>query len=594
MGPFMNAPKSAHRIAQLGRSAALMIAGWLGLTGAVGGTLSVDVAIRWKDQPVSLGARVASESGRPAFTVERFDTLLSNFAFQDSDGRRVPLNAQVAFVSAAGRNQFTLTQTPAGSFSALCFDVGVPENLNHADPASYGPNDPLNPVVNGLHWGWQGGYIFLALEGHWETKTGGPSGFSYHLATDRQRRSIEVPVTLILGENGQETVHLTCQLDRLFEGAHALTFSSATSSTHSRTHDDLANRLGENLSAAWVASSGARSSTSVGHEPNRPGFLMASDAPLYRFTMPKTFPQPALPRDNPLTEPGVELGRRLFHEPALSGNELQTCASCHQPEAAFSDPGRRFSIGAEGHAGQRNGMPLFNLAWQTNFFWDGRAQSLRQQVLAPIQNPLEMHANLSEVTERLSKTGYGPYFAAAFGTPEITSDRLARALEQYLLTLVSGSSKFDRAISGTGSFTAEESRGLQLFFTEYDPRHGQMGADCFHCHGGAFFSDFGFHNNGLDSPETATDTGRATVTGRESDRWKFKTPSLRHVAATGPYMHDGRFSTLEEVVDHYAAGVRRSPTLDPNLAKHPDGGVPMSIEDRHALVAFLKTLGDGR
>jgi cytochrome c peroxidase len=239
-------------------------------------------------------------------------------------------------------------------------------------------------------------------------------------------------------------------------------------------------------------------------------------------------------------------------------------------------------------------MPLFNLAWQTNFFWDGRAQSLREQVLAPIQNPMEMHATLDFVITNLTGGGYTTAFEAAFGSREITSDRIARALEQYLLTLVSGNSKFDRIQAGQEKPTDEEAKGYQLFFTEYDPRHDQYGADCFHCHGGALFSDFGFHNNGLDLDANTTDSGRSAITQRKSDWAKFKTPSLRNVAATGPYMHDGRFNTLEEVIAHYVQGVQRSDTLDPNLAKHPDGGVPLSAGDQRALIAFLKTLTDDR
>jgi len=317
---------------------------------------------------------------------------------------------------------------------------------------------------------------------------------------------------------------------------------------------------------------------------------MAANAPLYRFQMPRSFPQPALPRDNPLTVPGVKLGETLFNESGFSMNGQQSCASCHSPSTGFVDAGKRFSRGAEGRDGNRNAMPLFNLAWQTNFFWDGRARSLREQVLAPIQNPVEMHATLDLVITNLVRDGYAAAFEAAFGSPEITSDRIARALEQYLLTLVSGNSRFDRVQAGLEKPTEEEARGFQLFFTEYDPRHDQYGADCFHCHGGALFSDFGFHNNGLNLEANAADSGRSAITQRKSDRAKFKTPSLRNVAVTGPYMHDGRFNTLEEVVAHYVQGVKRSDTLDPNLAKHPNGGVPLSGEDQRALIAFLKTL----
>ena len=257
-----------------------------------------------------------------------------------------------------------------------------------------------------------------------------------------------------------------------------------------------------------------------------------------------------------------------------------------------TDAGNRFSTGAEGGTGTRNAMPPANLAWQEMYFWDGRAGSLREQVLQPIVNPLEMHESLTNVVAKLARADDAPSFARAFGFPEITVDRLARALEQFLLTLTSHRSKFDRVLLGQEKLTAQEQRGFELFNTEYDPRRGQFGADCFHCHGGPLFSDFTFHNNGLDAEGSAKDPGRFLVTGSRADRGKFKTPSLRNVALTGPYMHDGRFATLEEVVAHYCTGVRRSATLDPNLAKHPDGGIALSAADQPALVAFLRTLTD--
>jgi cytochrome c peroxidase len=204
-----------------------------------------------------------------------------------------------------------------------------------------------------------------------------------------------------------------------------------------------------------------------------------------------------------------------------------------------------------------------------------------------------MHQSLAALVRKLSADPEEHrLFANAFGTAEINSDRIARALEQFLLVQVSFDSKFDRVTRGKEKFTQEEERGFQLFHTEYDPYHGQFGADCFHCHGGALFQSQSFANNGLDSQ--FADTGRYVVTKRDGDLGKFAVPSLRNVSVTGPYMHDGRFRTLEEVVEHYCTGMRRTPTLDPNLAKHPDGGVPLNAEDKRGLVAFLRTLTDDR
>ena len=185
---------------------------------------------------------------------------------------------------------------------------------------------------------------------------------------------------------------------------------------------------------------------------------------------------------------------------------------------------------------------------------------------------------------------YPALFTEAFGSPEITAEKISLALEQFVLTLTSFDSKFDRALRGEAKFTQPEQRGFELFMTEYEPRSGRFGADCFHCHGGALFSDHQFHNNGLDA--VPLDLGRFLVTTNAGDRGKFSTPSLRNIALTAPYMHDGRFKTLEEVVEHYSTGLKRSATLDPNLAKHPDGGVRLMVEDQRALVAFLNTLTD--
>jgi cytochrome c peroxidase len=235
-------------------------------------------------------------------------------------------------------------------------------------------------------------------------------------------------------------------------------------------------------------------------------------------------------------------------------------------------------------------MPLFNLAWKNSFFWDGRAPSLRAQAMVPLQDHLEMDESLANLPGKLPAKVYSNLFQAAFGSPEITCEKIGLALEQFVLTLTSFDSKFDRVLAGKDKFTPQEQRGLELFMTEYDPRRGQYGADCFHCHGGPLFQAQTFANNGLDA--TFSDDGRFKVTGLESDRGKFSTPSLRNVELTAPYMHDGRFKTLEEVIEHYDHGIKRSATLDPNLAKHPDGGLGLKDEDKQALVAFLKTLTD--
>lgn len=540
------------------------------------------------ERPLRLGELETVSAGSPMMSVTRFDYLLSDFRWVKFDGSESPLSPQVAYISVGSDRTFlTLTPAPLGTSAALRFRVGLPPHLNHANPVQFAALDPLNPSVNGLHWGWQGGYVFMALEGNWRRSDGSLDGYSFHLATDALVMPIEIPIRE--GTDVSVVIPLVLDIARIFGAVKKLPLDIGHTSTHSRTNDALASLMAANVARAFRWDHSPAAVAAVAAVPALK-IEIGPNATPYPFTFSRLFPVPALPRDNPLTEEGVRLGDRLFGENLLSINGSQSCASCHQASSAFTDAGRRTSRGAEGIAGARNTQSLENIAWQTTFFWDGRTASLREQVLQPIGNPIEMHESLTNVVSKLERAGYGPAFEAAFGTSLITVDRLSRALEQYLLTRVSGDSKFDRAARGEEILTSEEQRGFELFQTEYDPRHEQFGADCFHCHGGTFFSDFAFHNNGLDQAESLRDTGRAAITGRSSDRGRFKTPSLRNVAITGPYMHDGRFASLEEVVAHYSTGVQRSPTLDPNLAKHPANGISLCSADQRALVAFLKTL----
>jgi len=312
----------------------------------------------------------------------------------------------------------------------------------------------------------------------------------------------------------------------------------------------------------------------------------------YNLVIPPGFPAPKLPEDNQLTNEGVALGMRLFNEKKLSGNGTQACSSCHHPSDSFSDEGNALSTGSTGIKGTRNAPALFNLIYQRCYFWDGRSPSLREQALVPIQNPDEMNQTLGGAIANLkADPTYVAQFAKAFGSQGITANRIAMALEQYEISNINGNSKYDRVQQGLASFTKQEQRGLTLFLTPYNPKKDQFGADCARCHSGATFSDFCFRNNGLDAHPS--DPGREDVTGSADDYGKFKTPSLRNLTVSGPYMHDGRFSTLEEVVEHYSSGIVPSGTLDPMLAKEPDG-VQLSATDQAALVAFLKTLVEAK
>lgn len=305
-------------------------------------------------------------------------------------------------------------------------------------------------------------------------------------------------------------------------------------------------------------------------------------------------PEPTLPADNPLTEQGVHLGKMLFYETMLSKDGTQSCASCHRQLDGFSDTAR-FSIGVENLPGKRQAMPVFNMAWHTNaFFWDGRASLLRDQSLMPIEDPLEMNETLENVITKLSnEKEYRDQFSRAFGSPEITSEKMALAMEQFMLTIVSYDSKYDRYLAGNAQLTASEERGRELFFMEYNPFFpDQSGADCAHCHSGNNFENDQYMNNGLDTDAEITDIGREKVTQDPNDRAKFKVPTLRNVAVTPPYMHDGRFQTLEEVIEHYNSGIKTSATADPTVVNTQNSGLMLTAQDKQDLINFLKTLTD--
>lgn len=318
----------------------------------------------------------------------------------------------------------------------------------------------------------------------------------------------------------------------------------------------------------------------------------ASENPLaynpkpYPLSVPAGLPPVVSPANNPLTVDGVALGKALFFDPILSKDNKQSCGSCHRQKYAFSDSTIRFSVGVDGIEGTRNAMPIFNLAYAHGFFWDGGAEDLESQVVGPIQNPVEMHETLPNVLTKLrASSHYKQLFYKAFGTDSITIPLLMRAIAQYERTLLSGNSRYDKYVRKEpgGTLTAQELRGLAIYSDETK-------GDCFHCHSlGSTFTDFEYRNNGLDANFTA-DLGRFRVTQLDMDKGKFKTPTLRNIAVTGPYMHDGRFATLEACIEHYNTGIQPHPTLDPVLAHAVKGR--MTAQDVQDLAAFLHTLTD--
>ena len=305
-----------------------------------------------------------------------------------------------------------------------------------------------------------------------------------------------------------------------------------------------------------------------------------------------SFSPAALPADNMPTNAGVQLGRMLFYEKALSKNGLMSCADCHQQKDMFSDS-RQFSLGVDSLPGRRQAMPVFNLALhRTGFFWDGRAATIREQALHPIQDPVEMNESLDNVVSKLNEMKvYRDQFTRAFGSPDITTERIGLAIEQFEVTIISIDSKYDRFEKGMATLTEAEERGRQLFFNNHDPANGIKGGECVHCHGGPNFANDFFVNNGLDKEADFTDLGRFEITQLESDKAVFKVPSLRNIALTAPYMHDGRFATLAEVIDHYNTGVKNSSTLHHSMGHNTlHGGLQLNAQDKSDLVEFLETL----
>ncbi|NET33422.1 MAG: cytochrome-c peroxidase [Cyanothece sp. SIO1E1] len=312
------------------------------------------------------------------------------------------------------------------------------------------------------------------------------------------------------------------------------------------------------------------------------------------------------PDYNRITDMGATLGRVLFYDDKLSANNTISCASCHNQGAAFSDP-RKFSIGLHGESTRRNSMTLINSRYYENqaFFWDERASTLEEQVLMPIEDHIEMGMTLDSLERKLQKLAYYQVlFRNAFGSEKVTSQKISLALSQFTRSIVSYNSKFDEGFIAAGfpedeeqmpdfpNFTRMENLGMDIFY------RGRNGGTCLYCHGTPQHVNDIAKNNGLDL--SYSDKGKGEVTGRASDNGLFKVPSLRNIAKTAPYMHDGRFETLREVVDHYSDSVQNHPNLNFRLKTLDDGEegdaqvlrLRLSEEEKEALIAFLHTLTD--
>lgn len=324
---------------------------------------------------------------------------------------------------------------------------------------------------------------------------------------------------------------------------------------------------------------------------------------LVEFTAPFVFGRFTVPQNNPLTKESVELGRRLFYDPILSSNNQVSCATCHKQALAFTD-GLKTSIGVSGTPLSFNAMSLVNLMWgPKHFFWDGRSPSLEDQALHPIEHIDEMARDIDQLVVELNKDKtYKKLFKQAYGS--VTAQGIVKALANFQRTLISANSRYDQYLRGEITLSPQEEQGRKLFMAHPDTKVTLRGGNCIDCHSQFLTSGFatafdGFSNNGLDNDQ-ALQAGLFTLTNNEAHRGLFKAPTLRNIAVTAPYMHDGRFATLEQVLAHYNGGIKRSKTLSPliieadNIPKTQNDHISLNLNEQEivAIIAFLHTLTD--
>ncbi|MFK7968941.1 MAG: cytochrome-c peroxidase [Bacteroidia bacterium] len=307
----------------------------------------------------------------------------------------------------------------------------------------------------------------------------------------------------------------------------------------------------------------------------------------YQYPTLSFFPSIPHNQQNRITEEGVLLGKTLFFDPVLSLDSSLSCGSCHRPEAAFSDAGNALSRGVGEAIGKRNSPGLFNLVWENHLFWDGRASSLEEQALEPVRNVHEMNTDWSEVEQRINNHSVYPrLFENVFPDQHIDSMLIAMALAQFERSLISYNSKYDSVLRGEAYFTKTELAGYNL-------ANDQVNGGCVHCHNfdtNPLTTTGRFSNNGLD--RLHNDKGLANHTQDIRHQGQFSIPSIRNLSFTAPYMHDGRFESLDEVLDFYSKGVQISESIDPNMTEAQKGGMHFSEEEKNQLKAFLHTLND--
>ncbi|SUX46890.1 cytochrome-c peroxidase [Chryseobacterium indoltheticum] len=298
---------------------------------------------------------------------------------------------------------------------------------------------------------------------------------------------------------------------------------------------------------------------------------------------PSYFPEMTFdPSENPITKNGVELGRKLFYEGRLSRNNTISCGFCHIQENAFTHHGHTVSHGIDDRIGIRNAPAIQNMVFLKRYMWDGVIHNLNGQPIIPITDVNEMDSSMPEAISKLSKDEvYKKLFKQAYGDENITGEKVLKALSQFMATLISDDSKYDRFKQGKESFSSEESQGMAFFQQK-----------CTSCHSGELFTDESFRNTGMYYNTQFKDAGRHRVTLDQNDWMKFRVPSLRNVEYTAPYMHDGRFYTLEAVLNFYSDSVEDNPNLDPQLKQNNHIGIAMNTQEKQLIIAFLKTLSD--
>ncbi len=299
----------------------------------------------------------------------------------------------------------------------------------------------------------------------------------------------------------------------------------------------------------------------------------------YEFAVPEGWPRPEYNfKKNPLSEKKIALGRQLFYDPILSKDSTISCNSCHLQYTAFTHIDHPLSHGIAGRIGTRNSPALMNLAWGKSFMWDGAVNHLDVQALAPISNTLEMDEDIANVVHKLQRSAaYRKQFYEAFGDSVVTGEHVLKSISQFMLTLVSANSKYDRVKRGADTFNSREANGYKLF-----KQH------CAECHTEPLFTNQKFENNGLPVDTSLNDIGHMKISHNAADSLKFKVPTLRNIEFSAPYMHDGRFKNLSQVINYYIMGVQQSPTLNPLLRK----GIYLTSNEKVEIIAFLLTLSD--